>query len=178
MAAAALIIAHPDASEHAPYYSRYTTLVPDDDILAFLEQQGHEFPNWLSALAEAQGDLRYGPGKWSVKEVIGHINDTERIMSYRALRIGRNDATPIEGFEQDDYVRDGGFSPRRMSDLMEEFRAIRGATLSLLRSFDAGAWERRGTANKNPISVRALAYVMGGHVVHHRNVLHEKYLSL
>jgi hypothetical protein len=172
-----LAIAHPSADEHAPYYSRYTSLVPGEDILAFLEQQGRDFSAWLGTRSEAEGDLRYAPDKWSVKEVVGHINDTERIFGYRALRFARNDATPIEGFEQDDYVANGPSASCSLAQITDEFRQVRSASLSLLRALDGDAWVRRGTANKNPISVRALAYVMAGHVIHHQKILQEKYFA-
>jgi hypothetical protein len=112
-----------------------------------------------------------------VKEVLGHINDTERIMSYRALRISRGDVAPIEGFEQDDYVRNGSFARRSLEDLIEDYIAVRRATVSLFRNLDEVAWTRRGVANKNEVSVRALAYIIAGHEVHHRRILEEKYLK-
>ncbi len=111
----------------------------------------------LSCRDEEDGNFRYAPEKWSAKEVLGHICDTERIFAYRALRIARADATPLEGFEQDDYVRNGPFAQRPVADLVEEFSAVRRATLSLLRILDEAAWTRRGIANKHEVSVRALA---------------------
>ena len=109
--------------------------------------------------------------------MLGHINDTERIMSYRALRIARGDATPIEGFEQDDYVRNGPFRRRPLSDLIEDYIPVRRATLSLFRNLDEAAWTRRGVANKNEVTVRALAYIVAGHELHHRRIIEEKYLK-
>ena len=108
--------------------------------------------------------------------MLGHVNDTERIMTYRALRVARGDKTPIEGFEQDDYVRDGNFGQRTLADLIEEFADVRVATVSFFRHLDAEAGLRRGVANKNEISARALAYIIAGHELHHRRVLKEKYL--
>ena len=130
----------------------------------------------LSGRTEADGEIRYAPEKWSLKEVLGHVNDTERIMSYRALRIARNDATPIEGFEQDDYVGNGPFGQRPLSDLIEDYIAVRRATVSLFRNLDEAAWTRRGVANKNEVTVRALAYIIAGHELHHRRIIEEKYL--
>jgi len=171
----------PHAGEYAPYYEKYLTLVQSsvqsNDILATLEEQRRQTLLLLSGCTEADGDLRYEPGKWSVKEVLGHINDTERVMSYRALRISRADATPMEGFEQDDYVRNGPFARRPLSDLIEDFIAVRRATVSLFRNLDEAAWMRRGVANKNEVTVRALAYIIAGHEVHHRRLLEEKYLK-
>ncbi len=170
----------PEAGEYAPYYERYISLVQSTaetpDILAALNQQRRETMLLLSGRTEADGDLRYAPEKWSVKEVLGHMNDTERIMSYRALRIARGDATPIEGFEQDDYVRNGPFQRRPLADLIEDYIAVRRATLSLFCNLDEAAWTRRGIANKNEVTVRALAYIIAGHELHHRRILEEKYL--
>jgi len=172
--AAALI--RPQPGEYAPYYDRYISLVHNNDILAVFEDQRRQTLLLLSGRAEADGDLRYAPDKWSLKEVLGHINDTERIMSYRALRIARGDQTPIEGYEQDDYVRNGPFAQRTLPDLIEDYIAVRRATVSLFRNLDEPAWNRRGVANKNEITVRALAYVIAGHELHHRRILEEKYL--
>ena len=131
----------------------------------------------LSGRSEQDGDFRYAPGKWTAKEVLGHVCDTERVFAYRALRIARADATPMEGFEQDDYVRNGPFANRPLEDLVEDFIAVRRATLSLLRNLDETAWDRRGVANKNEVSVRALAYIIAGHELHHRRILEEKYFA-
>lgn len=167
----------PQPDEYAPYYDRYISLVESNDILAVLDEQRRQTVLLLSGRTEAEGNLRYAPDKWSLKEVLGHLNDSERIMSYRALRIARNDATPIEGFEQDDYVRNSPFARRPLSDLIEEYIAVRRATLSLFRNLDEDAWSRRGVANKNEVTVRALAYIIAGHELHHRRALEEKYLK-
>jgi hypothetical protein len=172
----------PQPGEYAPYYDRYIALVdhnetPANDILAALEDQRRQMLLLLCGRAEADGDLRYAPDKWSLKEVLGHLNDTERIMSYRALRISRGDATPIEGYEQDDYVRNGPFARLPLADLIEDYIAVRRATVSLFRNLDEPAWSRRGVANKNEVTVRALAYIIAGHELHHRRVLEEKYLK-
>lgn len=167
----------PQPGEYAPYYDRYISLVDSNDILAVLDEQRRQTVLLLSGRTEAEGNLRYAPDKWSLKEVLGHLNDTERIMSYRALRIARNDATPIEGFEQDDYVRNGPFARHPLSNLIEDYIAVRRATLSLFRNLDEDAWSRRGVANKNEVTVRALAYIIAGHELHHRRMLEEKYLG-
>ena len=171
-------IGRPEPAEYDPYYGRYISLVDSDDIVATLEKQVRDTKALLNPLSSQQGDYRYAPGKWSVKEVLGHMNDTERIMSYRAMRIARGDKTPIEGFEQDDYVATGRFDRRTIQDLLEEFDAIRQATIHLLRHFDVEAGERRGTASQKPVSARALAYIIAGHELHHRRVLQEKYLGI
>src|SRR5580700_7396576 len=167
----------PQSGEAAPYYDRYISLVPGNDVLAALDDQRRQTLLLLSGRTEADGDLRYAPDKWSVKEVLGHINDTERIMSYRALRIARGDATPIEGYEQDDYVRNGPFARRALADLIEDYIAVRRATVSLFRNLDEVAWTHRGVANENEVTVRALDYTIAGHELHHRGILEEKYFK-
>ena len=151
--------------------------VTAQDVKALRERTGAGMLACRDALTEADGDLRYAPDKWRLKEVLGHVNDTERIMSYRALRISRGDATPIEGYEQDDYVRNGPFAHCQLADLLEDYIAVRRATVSLFRNLDEAAWSRRGVANKNEVTVRALAYIIAGHELHHRRVLEEKYLK-
>jgi hypothetical protein len=172
----------PQPGEYAPYYDRYISLVhhnetPANEVLAALEDQRRQMLLLLCGRTEADGDLRYAPDKWSLKEVLGHVNDTERIMSYRALRISRGDATPIEGYEQDDYVRNGPFARLPLADLIEDYIAVRRATVSLFRNLDEPAWTRRGVANKNEVTVRALAYIIAGHELHHRRIIEEKYLK-
>jgi hypothetical protein len=171
-------IAPPQASEYAPYYSRYISLVKGDDILTALEHQLPVTKALFSSLTSQQGDFRYAPDKWSVKQVLGHVVDTERIFSYRALRIARGDQTPIEGFEQDDYARDGFFENRTLSNLLDEYETVRKATLSLFQNLDPAAWGRSGTANNNKITVRAAAYIIAGHELHHMQVLKEKYFPV
>lgn len=173
----AFTIARPQPDEYAPYYGRYISLVQGEDILGTLDQQRRQSMMLLSGRNENDGEFRYAPDKWSAKEVLGHICDTERVFAYRALRISRADATPLEGFEQDDYVRNGPFAHRPLTDLVEEFIAVRRATLSLLRNLDEAAWMRRGTANKNEVSVRGIAYIIAGHELHHRRILEEKYFA-
>jgi len=167
----------PQPGEYAPYYDRYISLVKSEGLVGELEEQRRQTLLLLCGRSESDGDLRYAPDKWSVKEVLGHLNDTERIMSYRALRIARGDATPIEGYEQDDYVRNGPFARLALADLIEDYIAVRRATISLFRNLDDAAWTRRGIANKNEVTVRALAYIIAGHELHHRGILEEKYLK-
>ena len=169
------VAGRPDPSEHSPYFGRYISLVSDPDILSVLEAQWKETAAWLRGLNEQDGGFRYAPDKWTVREVLGHMNDTERIFAYRALRIARADKTPLAGFEQDDYVLAGGFEKRTLGDLREEFDAIRKSSLFLFRGFEEVAWTRQGTASDNILSVRALAYMIAGHELHHRRILLEKY---
>ena len=170
-------IARPEPSEHSAYHERYISLVPGNDILGTLDSQRRQTLILLSGRDESEGDFRYAPDKWSVKEVLGHVCDTERIFAYRALRIARGDRTPLAGFEQDDYIRNGPFATRPFPDLIEDYIAVRRATLTLFRDLDEQAWMRRGIANNNEISVRALAYITAGHELHHRRILEEKYFA-
>jgi uncharacterized damage-inducible protein DinB len=170
-----LVIARPQAGEHAPYYERYISLIQDDDILSTLDRQRGQMVQMLCGLSEEEGEFRYAPEKWNVKEVLGHVCDSERVFAYRALRIARGDVTPMEGFEQDDYVKNGPFARHPIAEVIEDYIAVRRATISLLRNLDEEAWSRRGIANKNEVTVRALAYMIAGHELHHRRILEEKY---
>ena len=167
--------ARPAPGEYAPNYEKYVSAVPGDDILGALESQRLQTAQLLAARSERDGNFRYAPDKWTVKEIIGHLADAERIFTYRALRIARGDETPLPGFEQDDYVRTGGFADRTLADLANEFSTIRAASVVLFRSLTDAAWLRRGTASNNPITVRALAYIVAGHELHHRRILEERY---
>jgi uncharacterized damage-inducible protein DinB len=170
-------IAPPQESEYAPYYGKYISLVSGNDVIHALEEQRPVTASLFERLTDRQADYRYAPEKWSIKEMLGHVIDTERIMSYRALRIARDDKKPLAGFEQDDYVRAAQSGRRTLADLLEEFNAVRQATLLLFRSLEPEAWMRRGSANEKEISVRALAYIIAGHELHHRKILQEKYLT-
>jgi uncharacterized damage-inducible protein DinB len=170
-------LGRPEPNEYAPYYAGYIALVPGDDAVAALEAQRLHMMQMLSARSEREGNFRYGADKWSVKEVLGHMADAERVFTYRAMRIGRGDETPLPGFEQDDYVKNGGFSDRKLADLAEEFAAIRGASIALFRSLNDAAWMRRGTASGKEVSVRALAFMTAGHELHHQRILEERYFA-
>jgi hypothetical protein len=165
----------PAPTEHAEFYANYILKVPGTDVLGVLEAQRLQMLQLFTGRGERDGNFRYAPGKWTVKEVLGHITDTERIFSYRALRIARGDSTPLPGFEQDDYVRDGAFGERTLADLTEEFGAVRSASVALFRSFPEAAWERRGIASQREVTVRALAFITAGHQMHHRIILEERY---
>jgi uncharacterized damage-inducible protein DinB len=172
-----LAISRPEAGEYNSYYERYISQVPGTDILATLDSQRRQTLLLFSGRDEADGNLRYAANKWTVNEVLGHVCDAERVFAYRALRIARGDRTPMEGFEQDDYVTNGPFARVALAELIEDYIAVRRASLTLLRNLDEGAWMRRGVANKNEITVRALAYVIAGHELHHRRILEEKYFA-
>lgn len=173
----AIFVGRPEPGEYNSYYERYISLVPEGDILNTLDAQRRQMMLLLSGRDEADGDFRYAPGKWSAGEVLGHVCDTERIFAYRALRIARGDRTPIEGFEQDDYVKNGPFGREPLSEIIEDYIAVRRASLTLLRNLDETAWMRRGIANNKEVTVRALAYLIAGHELHHRRILEEKYFA-
>lgn len=171
-----LIIAQPKPDEYAPFYARYLDAVPDGDLLRLLEEGAEEVLELLRAFGEERGGYRYAPGKWSVKEVIGHVADTERVFAYRALRFARGDTTPLPGFEQNQYVAVAGFDRRALADLAEEFTDVRKATVKLLAGLDAPALRRGGMASGHPMTVRAAAWIIAGHEQHHAQLLRERYL--
>ena len=166
----------PEASEYAPFYAGYVKLVEGDDVLRALESQIAESLALLRGVTEEATFARYAPGKWSVREVVGHVIDGERIFAYRALRFARADKTPLPGFEENDYVPAARFERRRWPDLLEEWEAVRRATVLLFRGFDEEAWTRVGTASGKEMSVRALAFAIAGHERHHMGVLRTRYL--
>ena len=167
----------PASGEYPPYTINYISLVPDGDIVVTLGKQLDDTLALIRSVSESRGDFRYEEGKWSIKEVIGHIIDGERIFAYRALRFARGDETPLAGFEQDDYVRSGGFDKRTLSDLANEYEHVRRSTIALFSNLDEEAWGRLGSANDNPASVRALAFMIAGHVLHHLEILRSRYLD-
>lgn len=169
-----VVIGVPGADEYAPYYGKYVEKVQGDS-LALLESQARSTAALLAATPESLGEHRYAPGKWSVKEVVGHLSDCERVFAYRALRIGRGDSTDLPGFSEDVYAEGGRFGRRTLADVAAEFASVRAASLALFRSFDAEALLRRGTANGTPVSVRALAMILVGHEQHHVGMLREVY---
>ena len=166
----------PPASEYAPYQAGYVASVPDGDIFEILSRQGTHFPDLLRSIGEARGEHRYAPDKWTIKEMVGHVNDTERVFSYRALRFARGDETPLASFEQDQYVGPGNFNARTLASLADEFAHVRAATLDLYYHLDPEALARQGSASGFVVSVRAMAYVIAGHVAHHERILRERYL--
>jgi len=165
----------PEAGEFAAYYGKYIEKVPGTDVTGILESERLQVSRLFAGRGERDGNFRCAPGKWTIKEILGHVTDAERIFTYRALRIGRGDETALASFEQDDYVKNGNFAARTLADLVEEFDAVRGASISLFRSFDERAWGRRGTASQKPVTVRALGFITAGHQIHHRMILEESY---
>lgn len=168
----------PQAGEFAEYFSPYVELVPEGDLLLQLEQQVDEVIALLGQITEEQAVYRYAEGKWSLKEVLGHVADTERVMSYRLLRIARGDTTPLPGFDESLFVSHSNANARSVNELLQDFAAVRIATVSLMRQLDDPAWERRGVFSDHPGSARALAYIIAGHSIHHLNIVKERYLKL
>jgi hypothetical protein len=165
----------PEANEYAEYYGKYIAKVPGTDVLSILESQRLQMLQLFAGRSERDGNFRYAPDKWTIKEVLGHVTDAERIFTYRALRIARGDQTPLASFEQDDYVKNGGFAGRTLADLVEEFGAVRSASVALFRSFDDAAWSKRGVASQKEVTARALGFITAGHQIHHRVILEEQY---
>ncbi len=166
----------PDSTEYAAYFGKYISLVPDDNIITTLSDQLDSSLKFLRGLDESQGELRYAPDKWSIKEVVGHLIDAERIFAYRALRFARNDRTPLPGFDENSFVSNAGFGARQLSDLVDEFGVVRKANLYMFGNLEGEAWLRRGKSNENEISVRALAYITAGHELHHMGIIRSRYL--
>ena len=170
-------ISRPAENEYAPYYGGYIQRVPDSDLFEFFEQQIETLSDLLLPLSPEKADFRPGPNEWSIKEVVGHINDTERVFAYRALRISRNDQTPLASFEQDDYIRTTNYGDRTMPDLLEEFSLLRRANILQFKRLTPEAYLRCGTVNSNVASARAILYMMAGHVEHHVESLRKDYLA-
>lgn len=168
-------IKRPDPSEHDPYYGRYMDLVPEGDLLQILAEQGNEAARTLRGLGEALGGFRYAPDKWTVKELVGHCLDTERIFAARALWFAREAAGEFPGMDQDPWVVAGRFGARTLADLVTEYRTVRVATLTLLGGLDEAALIRPGKADGKLLNARSCAFVIVGHERHHLTVLDERY---
>lgn len=169
-------LSRPAPNEYAPYYEKYVALITEPDILLDFENQLTQLQELLSQTTEEQGVYAYAEGKWSIKELIGHLIDGERVFAYRAYRISRNDQTPLAGFEQDDYIANGNFNDAKLTDLIEEFSLVRKANIMFFKNLTHQAWLYTGTTSDVKVSVRALAYIMVGHVRHHAKILEERYL--
>lgn len=166
----------PKSDEHVPYYSAYIDRVPDGDIVEILKNDTPETLSFLRAIPEARWDYRYAPDKWSVRQIVGHLADGERVFQYRAWRFSRADRIPVPGFDENLYVANAPFENVSMPDLIDEFEALRRASILLFGSMTEEAMARRGIANEHELSVRAIAFIIAGHVTHHLGVLRERYL--
>lgn len=170
------MMTRPGADEFAPFYAGYIARVPETDVLGVLAAQPADLRARLSALPRDQETFRYAPGKWSVREVVGHVGDAERVFGYRAFCFARGDEGPLPGFDEQAYVQRAGFDALPLTALVEEFAALRAANVAGLRRTDTAGFGRSGIANGNRVTVRALAFMMAGHVRHHLAVLEERYL--
>jgi uncharacterized damage-inducible protein DinB len=173
-----MLITKPAAGEYAPYYGTYIGQVQPDNLMEALQIHTEKFTAFIGSIPEAKADYAYAEGKWTVKEVLLHIIDAERIFAYRALRFARNDNTELPGFDEDKYVPQSNARSRTLTSLAVEFAAVRQATLTLFNSFDDPAFMRMGIASNNLMSVRALGFVIIGHAEHHRLVMEERYFDI
>jgi hypothetical protein len=166
----------PEAGEHAPYYARYITLVPDGDVVERLVRQIPGTLEFLRSSGEDGGGRRYAPDKWSIRQVVGHLADTERVFAYRALRFARSDATNLPGFDENHFVANARFDARSLASLCDELESVRAASVAFFANLDPDEWGRRGVANNNGMSVRAAAWIIAGHELHHVDVIRTRYL--
>jgi uncharacterized damage-inducible protein DinB len=169
-----MTINRPDTSEFATFYAGYIGKVPDSGPAKLLEEQIGQLEK-LKALPEDKANYAYADGKWSVKEVIGHIADGERVFSYRLTRIARGDATPLAGFDENAWAKTAPHRRRKIADVVNEMIAVRRSTLALIDSLDEAAIANKGVANNNPVSARAICWIMAGHTKHHLDILTERY---
>ena len=165
----------PRTGDNNPYYDRYISLIGDDDIIEVLEDQRKTSEKFLKTFTEEQGNYSYADGKWTMKEVLGHVIDTEKIMAYRALAFARGEKQSLPGFEQDDYVAESNFNNRLLDDLINEFLTARESNIILFKSFDEEIFNRRGIASEAEVTVLALIYIIAGHEKHHMKILKERY---
>lgn len=170
-----MIIERPGPDEYAPFYAGYISLVTEADVLPALERQPSELRAALTSVSEERAAFRYAPGKWSVREVVGHMIDVERVFGFRAMSIARGETAPLPGFDENAYAASSGHDRYSVADLAAEFHALRTSHVSMLAHLDRTAATRRGTANGLPISVRALAFIMLGHARHHLGTLASRY---
>jgi hypothetical protein len=166
----------PGPEEYVPFYNTYISKVGSGDIIKILEEQMHSTYELAKSITADKAAHAYAPGKWTIKEVWGHMADTERVMAYRALRFARNDSLDLQGFDQDDYMANSRFNERTLDDLTEEFKTLRQANLYLLKHLNAEEKQRGGLANGNYVTVNALLYIIAGHEHHHIGILKERYL--
>lgn len=166
----------PEKAEYDPYYEKYISLVNENSLVETLAAQPGELNELFQGMPDEKGTYAYGEGKWATKEVLSHVIDGERMFAYRIFRISRGDKTPIEGFEQDGYIENAHANTRPFAVLLEEFELLRRANMHFFENLNDQDWLRTGTANECEISVRALAFIMAGHVRHHIRILNERYL--
>lgn len=168
-------IHHPEPGEFGEFHAGYVARVPRGATLDMLRTQRDEVEALYGPLDDAAAEARYAPGKWSVKELLGHLSDAERVFAYRALRFARADETPLAGFDENAYMPPAEFGGRSVASLLAEWRAVRAATLALVEGLPDAAWTRQGVASGAPASVRALFCIVAGHTAHHLSILRERY---
>lgn len=166
----------PDSADYAPYNEAYISKVPEGDVVEVLQKQIVRMSDLFGGMTDEQASFRYAPGKWSLKQLIGHLTDTERVFVYRAVTIARGDTTPLPGYDENDFVAGANFDERSLADLLSEFALNRKSSIAFFRTLDPAAWELTGTANGFRYSVRAIAFVIAGHLEHHLRVIGERYL--
>ena len=169
-------LTRPLPGEYAEGYAPYLAAAPEGDPLALLHSQMGEVTALFAGLAEAQGAYRYAPGKWSLKDLLQHLSDAERIFAYRCLRIGRGDATPLPGFDENVFAASAGADERSQVDLVADFQAARQSSLTLFEGFGDKAWDHRGTSNGRALTARCIPYICLGHAAHHLGIIRERYL--
>ncbi len=167
----------PNETEYSDYSAGYVALVPENDVLKVMREQIEIISEIVSSIPAEQELFRYAPEKWSIREMIGHLNDGERVFGFRAFTFARGDAAALPGFEENDYVRQANSAQVPLPDLLAEFIALRQSNVMMLKQLKEENWERVGVANENPVSVRAIVWIMAGHVRHHLNILNERYLQ-
>ena len=170
-------MSRPQPAEYDPYYEKYVSLVPEENVVDVLAHQRKELSQMFHGVSDRVGNFAYAEGKWTVKEVLSHLIDGERIFAYRVFRIARGDETPIEGFEQDGYIENSHANRRSISELLDEFKLLRKANVMFFRNLEADDWTRIGIANNVEVSVRSLAWIMAGHIRHHAAILNERYFA-
>lgn len=168
---------HPETNEYGSWYQGYINLVPENDVVAAVEAQTSDTASLLGGISEEAAAFRYAPEKWSIKQIVGHLADAERVFGYRILAIARGETAALPAFDENEYVKNGGFDDRPFAELVAELAAVRKASIAMLRGFAESAWMREGVANNARQTVRAVAYTMVGHERHHMKVLRERYLS-
>ena len=166
----------PSDGDYATFYAGYIKNVPDDVIKA-LENQLHSTNTFFKAIPADKIDYRYAEGKWSIKEIVGHLIDNERIMTYRALSISRNETQSLPGFDENDYIRESNYSKRNYYDIVDELRKVRESNLLMFKSFSEEILDRKGVANNSEVTVRALLFIIAGHEIHHINIVKKRYLN-
>jgi hypothetical protein len=167
----------PTPEEYPDYYNQYLNLVKDGEIISILEEQSVDVQKFIASIPEEKGDSTYAFGKWTIKEVFGHLIDTERILAYRALRIARRDKQSMPGYDQDDYVKNAKYYKKTLRELADEMLLLRAANLKFFQSFDEEDLLQRGVANEFEFSVRAILYILAGHELYHINFIKENYLN-